>query len=316
MKPRAISKDQVREMDKLGRIFDGPVLQFLPLVDICVQRTAGLEYEFLDLETYHARRISDPLQANQDYWREILYRAHWAAIASLIRSRRWFDGTMNACDAENYLAFCGCLRSLVEATGDSFPTMITVAKTLALQQDTIRRRLTSAKPERVESKELEDALIHFLFARKLSSTERKAFPDSHVAKHASEYVATFKKVDQTAGIADLYSFLCQVVHPAAHSVHSFTAQGAEGQKYVVRLDPASDKGLIKSFVAANSELLGRLAYLALEPPLWVLHVLHKFQIGPQIKELRKFPSYLPSLKERLVKALTRKISSYDEIPGG
>jgi hypothetical protein len=310
MKPIISKAVRRTEIKTLEDIFDGPIRSLSPLADICLQKLAGMEYHFLDRDAFDNIQAINPMEASRVYWLEILSRAHWAANSSLARSRSWFDGILNACVSQNYLAFCGCLRSLIEATGDSFPTMIRVAKTLALEFDVVREQLKAQGTTIVVNKELEDELIHYLFARKLVAKERGTVPDSHKAKQSSEYIGEFKILEQTKALTDMYLFLCQVVHPAAHSVHSFTRQEAVGPHYVVRFEPAPDKTLIADFVTNNAELLGRLAYLALEPPLWVLHVLHKFDFGPQIKELRRFPSHLPYLRDKLSKALGRQIKSY------
>ena len=309
MKP-IISKAKRTDLKTLEDIFDGPIRSLSPVMDVCLKKAADMEYPFLDRDAFDSIQASNPMEAGRLYWQEILYRAHWAANSSLARSKSWFDGILNACVTQNYLAFCGCLRSLIEATGDSFPTMIKVAKTLALEFDVVRQQLKAQGTTIVINKELEDELIHYLFARKLTKKELKTVPESHQAKQSYKYIEPFKLINQTEALADMYSFLCQVVHPAAHSVHSFTRQEAVGSHYVVRLELSPDKTLIADFVADNRELLSRLAYLAVEPPLWVLRVLHKFDIGPEVKELRRFPSHLPNLRNQLTKALERQIKSY------
>ena len=65
------------------------------------------------------------------------------------------------------------------------------------------------------SKELEDTLIHFTHARKLSKGEDA--PSTHRARQPWEYIKRIEEMNNN-GVKELYSELCELVHPAADSV--------------------------------------------------------------------------------------------------
>lgn len=83
---------------------------------------------------------------------------------------------------------------------------------------------------------------------KLMPAERGLVPETHKAKRADEYVSTFKAVDQTKGVSELYSFLCQVVHPRCQLRPLICSPGDSRPALYVRFDPATE-GLVKALTS-------------------------------------------------------------------
>lgn len=190
-----------------------------------ISEAAGTSYFFMDIEQYNALPLG---QRNKVYWDEILYRIHWAVVANSIRHLRWFDAcVVHATSQPNYLAFCAALRGLVEVAADTKyslePVPLTIAEAAADIVESLNGKLNNFP---FQSIELENALIHFHHARKVARDETA--PPTHKAETAAKYVAAIDHADYP--VRELYSELCQVVHPAEPSLHWLTEVGENGWK--------------------------------------------------------------------------------------
>lgn len=173
-------------------------------------------YKFLDTEEFEQKLLTSRRDANRIYWQEILYRAHWAASANLLRHIRWYEASTVFCtDTPNYLAFAACLRGMIEGAVDGFYSLREVPLTLALNCQSLLDALNGRSRELSTAKELEEALIHFLYARK--EPRSSTIPDAHIPKTMKEYIKVADKCDN-GEISQLYADLCQIAHPAAQSV--------------------------------------------------------------------------------------------------
>lgn len=179
-----------------------------------VSEGAGTTYRFMDVEHFKDLPTS---QMNTVYWQEILYRVHWAAIANAIRHLRWFDACIiHSTSHPNYLAFCAALRGLLESAADTTYSLGTVPLTMASSSNFIIKALNgSFDNSPLISTELENCLIHFHHARKVKNTE--VTPAIHKAETAAKYISAIEHLDFP--VRELYSELCQVTHPAEHSLH-------------------------------------------------------------------------------------------------
>jgi hypothetical protein len=210
----------------------------------------------------------------QIYWTEILMRAHLAATTSLMRTKDWLDGCFNAYEKANYLSFAANLRGLLEATADTCYALKPVPVTLVENFTQIVDHLSAPKrlQQLIISKELEDRLIHFYFARRLPKNSNE--PDSHKYKTNSDYIASIQGA-KTGYVFDLYSELCELSHPAMASldylVHNINAQdfeihGDDGISFIERLCKKNTKSLIQMTAGINISLL-------------VLRILNEFPIS-------------------------------------
>jgi len=199
-----------------------------PIVQDLLEGAYGKHYEFKSLDEFN---LLDKVDSNYVYWIEILYRSHWAATSNLIRYIKWFELCYNSSVTKpNYIAFCSGLRGLLECSADTYDALGSVPLTLAnaskhIEDALLRRPVLT----RAISEELEDSLIHFGYARKLQKHEDA--PKSHEAKTASYYISQLDSIDMP--LKDLYSELCQVVHPAHQSMAWLVDQKTE-QLYTIR----------------------------------------------------------------------------------
>lgn len=179
-----------------------------------VGEASGTAYSFMEIEQFE---ILLPSQKNQIYWEEILYRAHWAAVANSIRHLRWFDAcVIHSTTQPNYLAFCAALRGLLESAADTKHSLEAVPLTIASAAGNILKALAGKLDGSFFiSTELENCLIHFHHARKVGKEEDA--PPTHRAETAAKYVSALDHAQYP--VKALYSELCQVVHPAESSLH-------------------------------------------------------------------------------------------------
>jgi hypothetical protein len=185
----------------------GPVFEKICVPILREFRTAS--YRLIAPDQFGKLPQKDMLRG---YWTEILSRSHWAAISNLLRHQLWVDGCRSQfAKAPNYLGFCAALRGLVEAAADAVYSLRAVPLTLAKCNGPIRAALQGTLPNGLICSELENALIHFQFARK--TAKREGPPDTHQAKKTTEYLRGADS--QNDDLKSLYGELCEVVHPAA-----------------------------------------------------------------------------------------------------
>ncbi len=188
-----------------------------------VSEASGTVYKFMAIEEFKAL---PPSHMNRVYWEEILYRAHWAAVANSIRHLRWFDAcVVHATIQANYLAFCAALRGLLESAADTKHSLEVVPLAIASSADSVLKALDGRLGNSIFiSTEMEDCLIHFHHARKVGKGEDA--PPTHKAETAAKYVSAIDHADYP--VIELYSELCQVVHPAEPSLHWLSNLGENG----------------------------------------------------------------------------------------
>lgn len=241
------------------------------------------QYRFEDPEVFE-RNSADPrfgpTYINRTYWYETLERAHLAAVASILRTCRWVDLAVREYEAENIFGWASAARSIIEAAGDAGDSLGVVPRTLANNRGRIEACLAGKSSVLFTSAELEDALIHFSHARKISKGE--IAPDSHRAKSSAAYVGFVADL-KVGDVRSLYAHLCEIVHPAALSVAVIFNN--KGGAFVV--DPEMERDLLKRDVEGSREVLGGALMAALNPALLTLRVLHSFDLFTKINPLRK-----------------------------
>lgn len=235
-------------------------------------------YHFESMSTFdvasaeHKRRV---------YWIEILRRAHLASVASIVRATAWIDCAAREYEVGNLYGWAAACRSLIEASGDTLNSLRRVPFALADNHNLIRANLAGKGNIVLQSKELEDDLIHFTHGRKIEKGIKA--PDSHKAKQSWEYVKLIENM-KIVGVAQLYAELCELVHPAAGSVLSMITETEDGWKIV----PANQNEFLINMVVEKRRVLSEVLWAAFNPPLLTLRVLHKFGIFRQINALRKY----------------------------
>lgn len=186
-----------------------------PFLEAMAKEVTGVHYDFMKMEQFEDLSQNDPLEANRIYWREILYRAHWAASSNVLRHKRWLDGCVGLYSTEpNYLSFAACLRGLLESAADAIHSLKSVPRPLAESYYIVNRLLLGKTKKIAQSPYIEDSLIHYLFARKMKKGEPG--PKSHVAEHMATYIRAVTVTG--SAVEDLYAELCNLAHPAAQSL--------------------------------------------------------------------------------------------------
>lgn len=233
-------------------------------------------YTYMDTSDFSSLMQRDWKLGSKVYWDELLGRAHLAAAVSIIRAFRWSSGMCVSYSNSLFLPFCASFRALIESTADGYDALGNVAVTLAECRDIVNAalQLRAAQPE--VAKELEDQLIHFSHARRLSRGDTA--PATHKAKQVADYVQSLEKAN-LPHLYECYSELCQYTHPAAHSVAHLLIPSSDGS---FLLTPAHDQLRIEGLVEKYRSLVLPLLMFAFNPGVLVLKVLLYFD-APQFQ---------------------------------
>lgn len=240
-------------------------------------------YEIVENSHYENETSKNVVDFQKIYWEEILQRAHWASITSLVRNLKWTKAVELSIENKNFLAFTSTLRSLIESSGDNLLSLDNIALTLAENSAIISKALNGKIKEKklVYSKELEEKLIHFSFGRKISQEEKDIngeSPKYHNAKPASEYLKKLDFGKDKGPISKLYSVLCQYTHPAAHSIHYLFDYKNENNihsfNYSKKTDLEHIDFLLKEY---EKEIIDTLQF-GFNPSLMILKVLNRFEL--------------------------------------
>jgi hypothetical protein len=257
------------------------------IVDSIIATAQNVEYRFLDNEpVLHAvdEGKIGAREINQIVADELLSSAHLAAVSSVIRAQRWFDATSREYKSDNFVGWAACCRGLLEAIGDTAHSLGRTAHNLALNIRLFRSALAGLEDGIIRPQELEDDLIHFSHARKLSKHERSTEPPAHNALHTVTYIEHLGKTG-IQGAGSLYSELCQVGHPARGSLSYLYAPNSDGAFHI---DAARDGRAIREVIERYRPVFRDLPSVAFNPGLLILRVLVKFKRFPVHQELKRF----------------------------
>jgi hypothetical protein len=72
-------------------IFGPAAASHIPIIADVLDGIGDHKYEFMSPGEFGMVAKDDWLEGQRIYWLEILYRAHFAAVTSLIRTARWVD---------------------------------------------------------------------------------------------------------------------------------------------------------------------------------------------------------------------------------
>lgn len=161
-------------------------------------------------------------ERNQIYWSEILFRAHFGASTGMLRLNEWRHGSERALIDGNVLMLAAGIRGLLEACADTWQGFSDVAPTLADCHTIVRRAIKGELSEQMAlAPELENALIHFSYARKLSPGEGPAL---HSAASAKDCLSVLS--ESAPDVVEVYHKLCDYTHPAAPSLFRFGSESS------------------------------------------------------------------------------------------
>lgn len=146
----------------------------------------------------------------------------------------------------NFLGFCACLRGLTESAADAAHSLLAVPRTLAAHYSLISQSLAGVSKVATGSEELENALIHFQFARRGKAGENVS--GSHKARHAAAYIAAIDS--DRRPVRPMYAELCEVVHPASPSLNWLTRNHGQYWLASIGTDASSIRDLCSRHAAA------------------------------------------------------------------
>ncbi len=214
---------------------------------------------------------------------ELIDWAHLAAVASLLRTRRWADAVVIAHGQSNVLAWASAVRGLLESAGDIEDGLGAIPISLAQNHGVISLCLSGKSKELVGFSELEDKLSHFVFAKWIRVKRGEA--SVMKSKDIAEYVRRLEPI--MPGAVDFYHQLCNVTHPSVGSIDwLFSLDAAEDGG--LKLMPEGDLKAIEKIAASYPDALSDMLMVSCNVALLILRVLHKFDVHPQLAVLKKY----------------------------
>lgn len=262
-------------MSETESVLNQDATRFVEMIDGLGLANSETRYTIMASDEYEHIIKNDPTKGLQIYWYEILARAHLTALTGILRSRRWLSAVVSATRDKNLLAFVSAFRGLIESAADTSSAFQGIPLTLARFHPQIIAAL-SGEPNRTMSlsSEMENALIHFSHARRLSKAEQKKAPSSHAARQVREYMKILEK-GQITGVDECYSALCDLTHPGASSVWMWlnSVDGIE-----ITLSAHQDESIISHFLQQYRTMMTKLIMFAFNPAIITLNILNYFPL--------------------------------------
>lgn len=169
-------------------------------------------YSFLSNEDYEKLDIE---QQAKEYWVEILKRSALSSLLALCKLNHWISAIHNNIKINNFYSFCASLRGFVESCADTIFSLKKIPLTIARDYFAIHHAIHQFEGVVITHELLENELIHYLQAKKLSKEESKILPNTYRAKHIADYLGAIDEI--TDEITSMYSYLCGISHPGADS---------------------------------------------------------------------------------------------------
>jgi len=246
-------------MSLAREIFGDESVLFIDTIRTLIPKLTGSSPDFFESasEYYWKKSEADGLFC---YWTELFGRAYIAAAAGLIRHNQWIVGIESCYHTHSYLGLCGCLRGLIESTADAMYTLECFLPTVTpiwSELDSVFSGRPVSRP--IIAKELEDNLIHFVFARHVKKGE--LVPDGHRALQNRDYIDTIRKADPS--LEAMYCSLVEIVHPAKDSVHWMLQYEQKDTHWKVSLNAGDEAGTaICKILDSNKSALFHLVMLS------------------------------------------------------
>jgi hypothetical protein len=259
----------------------------------------GVSYKYTKEEDY--LKITSLQESQLVYWSEIIQRVHICGSTSILRLKKWYDASIAAYVAENYYGFCASLRGLIESCADTFYTTSKIMEPIATEFNLINTALKGAALKVLLSEEIENELIHYMFAMKLGKADKEARPESHYAKHVRTYMDAIKN----DAVDKLYSELCEVSHPSQVSLVPFLF--SEDEYSLILHRGKIDKQLNDHILKRHKKAILKASEMAVIPAMCLLKLINHFD-APITEAVRiKEDALLPIADCPLWKHLHQKI---------
>lgn len=266
-------------------------IQISPLYNVILElepKICGVAYNYTDHEDF--LKIDSIEEMQLVYWSEIIQRMHVCAATSIKRVKKWFDAVSNAYDAENYYGFCATLRGLVEACADTFYTTSKIIEPICENFSAVEIALNGHAKKVIFAEQIENELIHYVFARKLTRSEKDQVANDHEAKHVRTYLDAIK--DQE--VLDLYAELCQVSHPSNTSLLPFLLSTDEHS--LIFHQEQVDKLLNDNVLKRHKKAILSASMMAVLPAMCILKLINEFH-APIVDPLKTEEQPLKSAVE-------------------
>jgi hypothetical protein len=257
-------------------LFGTSSAQFIESIDRLALAKSNARYSFMTVDDYEQVLSEDVCRGMEGYWNEILARAHLTSVVAILRSRHWISAVITATNDKNLLAFAAALRGLIESAADTQSALGGIAISLAENHMQINRALSGTLENQfvLTSKEIEETLIHFKYARRLTKTEMATAPPSHKALQVRQYIEGLEKGEVHKVIA-CYQSLCDLTHPGASSVWMWltSENGVD-----LELNPNQDESVIMYYLTEYRDTFAELMMFAFNPSVLTLNVLNYFPL--------------------------------------
>lgn len=255
-------------------VFGPAAASHLPIIAAVLNDIGEHRYEFMEVDRFVETSTRDLGDGQRIYWTEMLYRAHFAASTSLIRTQRWIDAIFTSVRDANFTAFSAAYRGCLEAAADSFHTFRSVPPQIADFHTVIRAALAKTPADPGIFPDLENALIHFTHAGYVKKGED--VNPAHRAKATTEYLNGLATI--TPEVLDCYREVCDVTHPGLGSVKCYadTFPTENGTGYRLRTD--LDAILIRQFCEKYEPVSRTMIFNSVVPPVITLRILNEFGV--------------------------------------
>ncbi|CAL2106057.1 hypothetical protein T190115A13A_10213 [Tenacibaculum sp. 190524A02b] len=121
-----VFKNRTMKTEEVIKYYSDLMNDFLKDVDF-----KNYTYDIIDNSHFENETSKNVSDIQRIYWEEILQRAHWASITSIVRNQKWLKAIELSIKNKNFLSFTSTLRSLIESSGDNLLSLDNVALTLA-----------------------------------------------------------------------------------------------------------------------------------------------------------------------------------------
>lgn len=251
--------------------------KFQALYDcLCGIRDSKHEWRYKILPIDYFKKHEDPIKAAVVYWREMLYRAHLSVLVGYFKTLRWIDAVRDAKEKGNYYSYVASLRGFIECCSDIFYSLKSVPLTVAKDFEVILRQLTETSIIITDHKKLEELLIHFTHATKFNNRQKKEVPEFLNAKQVREYLSSISDPEDKIDI--LYSYLCQVAHPASQSTEIILFHTVENEMIVCGQSVLLERELIEMIDEQFAEALNNTFTVICTNGFTILKLLNKFPL--------------------------------------
>jgi hypothetical protein len=249
-------------------IFGGAGPVYLDITNKVVSSLKSVTQRIEDNSEFQKLLMADTAAGNKIYLEELLFRLYVVAVGSIRRNQQWFDASLNA---PNDCSLFASLRSLLESVTDSYHSLQGAPLGLASNYQLISETLQGRTDHGILCcEELENFAIHFTHARSVKKGEGKTMDPCHKAKGATQYINTLD-IGEKIGFKTLYADLCELVHPAADSMHDYMSWNRPTREWTIHQQ--SGRALPLIMEKHENALHSLLAY-AFNPAFILLKVLN------------------------------------------